>query len=255
MRGADRALPRRSWRAWPIPARPRARPFRRRAGAQAGSGRAVRLAAARGGRASGSGRSPAAEAAPPDVAGCQAVLAAIGYPVPRAGALDPATRLVVAAFQRHFRPERVDGAAPIGSTLARRDGLLALLRALDPRRRRRRHLGRDQTAGWPLPGASPGEESPGSTETRCRVTPGGGDPRESATESKPPAGPRLRPARARVKGCGKSAPRRRQRRRHGKPHREQDQIGTSAALRRGAGRFPRRRPGRSREASGNGRPR
>ena len=31
------------------------------------------------------------------------------------------------------------------------------------------------------------EESPGSTETRCRVIPGGGDPRESAAESKPPA--------------------------------------------------------------------
>jgi hypothetical protein len=31
------------------------------------------------------------------------------------------------------------------------------------------------------------EESPGSTETRCRVTPGGGNPRESATENKPPA--------------------------------------------------------------------
>jgi hypothetical protein len=31
-----------------------------------------------------------------------------------------------------------------------------------------------------------GEESPGSTKTRCRVTPGRGDPRESATESKPP---------------------------------------------------------------------
>ena len=30
------------------------------------------------------------------------------------------------------------------------------------------------------------EESPGSTEKRCRVTPGGGDPRDSATESKPP---------------------------------------------------------------------
>jgi hypothetical protein len=29
------------------------------------------------------------------------------------------------------------------------------------------------------------EESPGSSETRCRVTPGGGNPRESATESKP----------------------------------------------------------------------
>jgi len=30
------------------------------------------------------------------------------------------------------------------------------------------------------------EESPGSTETRRRITSGGGDPRESATESKPP---------------------------------------------------------------------
>src|SRR5260370_42567412 len=32
-----------------------------------------------------------------------------------------------------------------------------------------------------------GEESPGSTEARCRVTPGGGDPRESATENIPPS--------------------------------------------------------------------
>ena len=31
------------------------------------------------------------------------------------------------------------------------------------------------------------EESPGSTEARCRLTAGGGDPRESATENKPPA--------------------------------------------------------------------
>ncbi len=31
-----------------------------------------------------------------------------------------------------------------------------------------------------------GEESPGSMETRCRVTPGGGNPRESATENIPP---------------------------------------------------------------------
>ncbi len=31
-----------------------------------------------------------------------------------------------------------------------------------------------------------GEESPGSMETRCRVTPGEGDLRESATESSPP---------------------------------------------------------------------
>ena len=38
--------------------------------------------------------------------------------------------------------------------------------------------------------ASAGEESPGSTERRCRLMAGGGDPRESATESRPP---RLRP--------------------------------------------------------------
>src|SRR3546814_2065583 len=31
----------------------------------------------------------------------------------------------------------------------------------------------------------------------------------------------------RVKGCGKSAPRARQRGRHGKPHSEQDQVGTA----------------------------
>ena len=43
--------------------------------------------------------------------------------------------------------------------------------------------------GWPLVAYNnlPLEESPGSTETRCRVIPGGGDPRESAAESKPPA--------------------------------------------------------------------
>ena len=42
------------------------------------------------------------------------------------GRLDEATRLVVAAFQRHFRPARVDG-RPDRATLARLDGLLALL--------------------------------------------------------------------------------------------------------------------------------
>jgi len=34
--------------------------------------------------------------------------------------------------------------------------------------------------------------------------------------------------RARVKGCGKSAPRPRRRGRHGKPHREQDRVGATA---------------------------
>src|SRR3546814_17553759 len=72
--------------------------------------------------------------------------------------------------------------------------------------------------------ASEGEESPGSTETtvpdnvrRLRAT----GVRESATESRPPTAS----ARRKVKGCGKSAPRGRQRTRHGKPHREQGRIG------------------------------
>ncbi|SHG03561.1 hypothetical protein SAMN05444169_0178 [Bradyrhizobium erythrophlei] len=32
-----------------------------------------------------------------------------------------------------------------------------------------------------------GEESPGSIDIRCRITSGGGDPRDSATENEPPA--------------------------------------------------------------------
>ena len=32
-----------------------------------------------------------------------------------------------------------------------------------------------------------GEESPGSIDMRCRITSGGGDPRDSATENEPPA--------------------------------------------------------------------
>ena len=31
-----------------------------------------------------------------------------------------------------------------------------------------------------------GEESPGSIDIRCRITSGGGNPRESATENEPP---------------------------------------------------------------------
>ena len=30
------------------------------------------------------------------------------------------------------------------------------------------------------------EESPGSARTQCQVIPGGGNPRDSATENKPP---------------------------------------------------------------------
>jgi len=59
--------------------------------------------------------------------------------------------------------------------------------------------------------------------------------------------------RARVKWCGKSAPRARQRERQGKPHREQDRIG-AAGGRSGETRtcdaraFPPRRPGWSHQA-------
>ena len=83
--------------------------------------------------------------------------------------------------------------------------------------------------GRAFPGDREGEESPGSTETRCRLTTGGGDPRESATENRPPRWPSFRTASqpARVKRWGKSPPRDRQRKRHGKPHREQDQIGAA----------------------------
>ena len=106
------------------------------------------------------------------------------------------------------------------------------------------------------------EESPGSTGIRCRLTAGGGDPRESATENKPPAQGGNSP-RARVKRCGKSAPRPRQRGRQGKPHREQDRIGAAGGaargqqvrVRRDAGAFPPRRPGWSREARREARPR
>ena len=67
----------------------------------------------------------------------------------------------------------------------------------------------------------------GKSELRragCRVTPGRRfrPATESATESKPPMAPSG--AQARVKGCGKSAPGRRRRRSHGKPHLEQGQI-------------------------------
>ena len=71
------------------------------------------------------------------------------------------------------------------------------------------------------------EESPDSMERRCRVTPGRGDPTESATENRPPP-----PGAARVKRWGKSPPRTGQPGRHGKPHREQCRIGLARAPRR-----------------------
>ena len=49
---------------------------------------------------------------PPASAGeIQASLAEIGYSPPRTGALDAETIAILTAFQRHYRPERVDGLA------------------------------------------------------------------------------------------------------------------------------------------------
>ena len=50
-----------------------------------------------------------AEGEPPPVEVVQALLAEFGYDAPQTGVADERTKLVVTAFQRHFRPERVDG--------------------------------------------------------------------------------------------------------------------------------------------------
>ena len=54
----------------------------------------------------------------------QAELAAYGYGIGLTGAYDEATAAVLRAFQRHFRPERIDGAAD-SSTLETLAGLIA----------------------------------------------------------------------------------------------------------------------------------
>jgi len=51
----------------------------------------------------------ARDAAGPLVADLQALLAVYGYGLEATGGFDPRTEFVVTAFQRHFRPERVDG--------------------------------------------------------------------------------------------------------------------------------------------------
>jgi N-acetylmuramoyl-L-alanine amidase len=47
----------------------------------------------------------------PPVTALQAMLAHYGYGLPLTGVFDPRTETVVTAFQRHFRPARVDGVA------------------------------------------------------------------------------------------------------------------------------------------------
>lgn len=55
---------------------------------------------------------------------CQQLLVAYGYQCPQTGELDEETNKVVTAFQRHFRPRRVDGNVD-ASTLATLQALLA----------------------------------------------------------------------------------------------------------------------------------
>jgi N-acetylmuramoyl-L-alanine amidase len=47
----------------------------------------------------------------PDVAALQQALSSYGYGIDVTGIYDETTRIVVAAFQRHFRPARIDGVA------------------------------------------------------------------------------------------------------------------------------------------------
>jgi N-acetylmuramoyl-L-alanine amidase len=68
----------------------------------------------------------AADAPAPGISRLQSGLARYGYGVPRTGVLDPETRAVLTAFQRHFRPARIDGAADPG-TAAQLAALLALI--------------------------------------------------------------------------------------------------------------------------------
>jgi len=60
----------------------------------------------------------------PPVRALQTMLALYGYGVELSGVYDHQTRIVVAAFQRHFRPARVDGEAD-ESTIASLRALLA----------------------------------------------------------------------------------------------------------------------------------
>ena len=68
----------------------------------------------------------AREDAHPRVAVFQARLSDYGYGVPQSGVIDERTEIVIAAFQRHFRPARVDGRLDVSSEVTL-DRLLAAL--------------------------------------------------------------------------------------------------------------------------------
>ncbi|CUA84167.1 N-acetyl-anhydromuramyl-L-alanine amidase AmpD [Chelatococcus sambhunathii] len=82
---------------------------------RAGIGHFVRPAPVRGGRF----LSPGESGQP--VEALQAMLAMYGYDIALTGRYDEATTAVVAAFQRHFRPERIDGIADASTITTLRD--------------------------------------------------------------------------------------------------------------------------------------
>ncbi len=61
----------------------------------------------------------------PAIEEAQTLLARYGYDVTASGYLDSATRDAVAAFQRHFRPQRVDGVIDVSTVSTLRDLLAA----------------------------------------------------------------------------------------------------------------------------------
>jgi N-acetylmuramoyl-L-alanine amidase len=65
-------------------------------------------------------------AAGKDVQGLQEALARYGYGIPLNGNYDGPTMEVVTAFQRHFRPERVDGVADYSTLLTLQSLLVSL---------------------------------------------------------------------------------------------------------------------------------
>lgn len=91
--------------------------------AEAGVGHWVRPAPIRSGRF----LSPGEQGTP--VEALQAMLALYGYDVPITGTFDARTEAVVKAFQRHFRPELVDGIADASTITTLRDLIAARLPA------------------------------------------------------------------------------------------------------------------------------
>ena len=146
------------------------------------------------------------------VSSIQDQLSQYGYGITISGNYDFVSHDVVKAFQRHFRPERVDGIADELTRATLKD-LLAhrgRVRSIAARRARLRSprlltarprapipvlVSRSDGRSGRHPSLSPasgagsgiaGEESPGSMDKRCRITSGGREPRESATENIPP---------------------------------------------------------------------